>query len=110
MPLLKFGHAPGHIRETACEAFQAWIDWDGELPEPTVTLEINYVPHTISISQACRLVWNCTDVMPDRLFYELQDAIQSALHSAEPVIKRQTYAACARAILEDIKSRSQRAA
>jgi hypothetical protein len=32
MPTLRSGHAPGHVRETAHAAFEAWLDWDGESP------------------------------------------------------------------------------
>jgi hypothetical protein len=96
MPLLRYGHAPGHFRDTACQAFEAWRTWKSG-PEPTVEYEINYEPHQISISDACKRVWNCTDIVPglfvDPLLTEGLD------------IKSITYAACARAILADIKSR-----
>jgi hypothetical protein len=110
MPYLRHGHAPGHIRETACDAFHAWADWDGSSPEPTVEYEVHYVPRQISISQACGLVWNCTDILPGALFDSLQDTAQEIEHSYEPVIRRQTYAACAQYILEDIKNRMAKAA
>jgi hypothetical protein len=103
MPKLRYGHAPGYVRDTACSAFEAWMEWDGDSPEPTVEHEINYEPHRISISRACELVWNCTDIMPGSLFDQLQDTAQSKMRSYEPVIKRRTYAACARAILDAIK-------
>jgi hypothetical protein len=103
MPKLRNGHAPGHVRETACDAFEAWLDWDGNGPEPTVEYEIHYEPHQISISRALGLVWNCTDIVPGVVFDELQDAVQGRLHSYEPVIKRRTYGACAQAILGIIK-------
>jgi hypothetical protein len=51
MPKLRNGHAAGHIREAALDAFIAWTDWDGISPEPTVEYEIKYVPHRISISR-----------------------------------------------------------
>jgi hypothetical protein len=101
--LLRYGHAPGRVREAACDAFNAWIDWDGTGAEPTVEYEIGYVPHRISLSRALGLVWNCTDIVPGSLFDRLQDAMQCKLHSVDPVIKRRTYAACARALLVDIK-------
>ena len=50
------GHAPGHVRDTACEAFEAWIAWDGKGAEPTVEHEIHYEPHQITLSRACGLV------------------------------------------------------
>jgi hypothetical protein len=78
--------------------------WDGKGPESTVEYEVNYELCRISISRACGLVRNCSDILPGSLFDQLQDAAQCKLHSHEPVIKRQTYAACARFILEDIKA------
>jgi hypothetical protein len=97
MPNLRHGHAPGHVRDTACEAFLAWTDWDGEDPEPTVEYEIHYVPHDIPISRACGLVWNCTDIVPGELV--------AALRTEGLDIKRPTYAACARAIIDNMKLR-----
>jgi hypothetical protein len=79
----------------SCDAFQAWMDWDGRSPEPTVEYEINYVPHRISISRACGLVWNCTDTVPGIVFEELQ----SGLEAAGQTVRRQTYGACAQAIM-----------
>jgi hypothetical protein len=107
MPKLRNGHAPGHVREMASEAFEAWLDWDGKGPEPTVEFEINYVPHRISLSRALGMVWNCTDIVPGSLFDGVQEAAQFQLYSFEPVIKSCTYAACARFILENIKTRSK---
>jgi hypothetical protein len=104
------GHAPGYVREMASEAFEAWLDWDGKGPEPTVEFEINYIPHEISVSRACGLVWRCTDIVPGGLFDQLQDAAQCTLHSDDTVIKRRTYAACARVILADIKAARAKAA
>jgi hypothetical protein len=36
------GHAPGHIREAALSAFEAWLNWNDGEPEPTVELEVAY--------------------------------------------------------------------
>jgi hypothetical protein len=58
------GHAPGHIRDTFLEAVEAYANWEPGSTAPTVTREINYVPHEIGLADACRLVWNCTDVLP----------------------------------------------
>jgi hypothetical protein len=103
MPKLRNGHAPGHVRETAVEAFEAWMGWDGTGPEPTVEYEVGYAPRRISLSKAMGLVWNCTDIVPSSVFDLLQDTAQCQMHTFEPVIKRRTYAACARAILDDLK-------
>ena len=35
MTKLRRGHAPGHVRGTAVEAFEAWLAWD-DGPEPQV--------------------------------------------------------------------------
>lgn len=101
MPHLRNGHATGHVRETASNAFLAWLDWDGTFPEPIVEYEINYVPRHIPISQACGLVWNCTDIVPGLLFDPLQE--EASQLTDGPAIKTRTYAACARFILDDIK-------
>ena len=100
MPKLRMGHAPGHVRETARAAFEAWMDWQGQGPEPTVDFEINYVPHSIPISRACGLVWRCTDIVPGSLFDDLQSDLEQF---GSRQIRRRTYAACAQAILESIK-------
>jgi hypothetical protein len=97
MSLLRHGHAPGHVRDAALEAFQAWIDWNGKGAEPTVAYEMNYEPHQIPISQACKLVYNCTDIVPGSTVDQLLD------EGLE--FKTRTYAGCARAILEALKTR-----
>ena len=100
MPKLRDGHAPGHVRGAAADAFQAWMEW-GSGPEPTVEYEIGYVAHQIPITRVCGLVWNCTDIVPGDLFHELQDCAEG---SDEPAIKSRTYAACARMIVANIKN------
>lgn len=87
---------PGILRPRRGSASVHLIAWNSG-PEPTVEYEINYVPHQISISDACKLVWNCTDIVGGSLVDLL---ITEGLD-----IKSITYAACARAILADIKSR-----
>jgi hypothetical protein len=104
--LLKYGHAPGHVRDAAEEAFFAWLDWDGTLPEPTVEFQIHYEPHQIPISQACGLVWNCTDIVGGLVF----DLLREELEAAGQAIKSRTFGACAHAILEDVKKRRALAA
>lgn len=90
------------MRETAGEAFEAWLEWDGKGPEPTVQYETNYEPRQISISQACGLVWNCTDIVPGDLF----DYLRSDLEQYYGInIKTRTYAGCARAIIHAIKQK-----
>ncbi len=107
MPKLKNGHAPGHVRETACDAFAAFCDWNLDGPEPTVTYEINYVPHQISISKACGLVWNCTDILPGDVYIEVQEALELLSYRVRTgrdwKIHRHTYGGAAQAILGAMK-------
>lgn len=95
-PKLRRGHAPGHVRDTFCDAVDAFLGWQDGEPEPCVEFEIHYVAHAIVISRACTLVWNCTDIVPGMLIAELRD------HGLE--IKRATYAACARAMHAEIRA------
>lgn len=84
---MRYGHAPAHVRESAGSAFEAWIKWDAIEPEPTVEYEIHYEPHQIPISRACKLVWNCTDIVPGLMMDQLLEAGLA--------VTRRTYAACA---------------
>jgi hypothetical protein len=84
------GHAPGHVRETFLAAADAFIQWEPGEPEPVVDFERNYVAQPIPISQACGMLWNCTDIMPGSEYGRLQQE--------ELPVRRQTYAACARAM------------
>lgn len=95
MTKLRHGHAPGHVRDAflaAIDAFEAW-DWQRGEPEPKIDYQIHYEPREIKISQACGLVWNCTDVLPG----------DYARYLADFGLQRQTYAAAARTILAAIK-------
>jgi hypothetical protein len=91
------GHAPGHIRDTFLEAVEAYVNWSAGDQPPSVTREIRYEPHQISLADACRLVWNCTDVLPGHAFNTLT-------RDCELAIQRQTYAAAARAMLAALKA------
>jgi hypothetical protein len=53
-----------------------------------VDFEINYEPTSITLSEACGLVWQCTDTMPGWVF--------GLLEELGP--KSHTYAAAARAL------------
>jgi hypothetical protein len=92
---LRYGHAGGHIRDCFIAAIEAFYKWKEGEPEPTVEFEINYEPVQIPISEACGLVWNCTDTLPGSDFGILKSC------GIEP--KRQSYAAAAHALLEAIK-------
>jgi hypothetical protein len=99
MPKLRHGHAPGYVRETFDAAIYAFCEWGDGDPEPTVTYEINYVPHEIPLTRACGLVWNCTDIIRGSLFDQLAEHLEC--QSLEP--RRRTYGACAQAMLAAIK-------
>jgi hypothetical protein len=86
----KGGHAPGHIREAFCDAgdaFVEWVDSGRSGPEPTVTVEIHYEPHEMTLSRACGLLWNCSDQLPGH-FAELiaeaceVEAVSTYAHAA----------------------------
>jgi hypothetical protein len=107
MPNLKYGHAPGHVRETACEAFEAFCGWNLRGPEPTVTYEINYIPRQIPISRACGLVWNCTDILGGDLYHRVQESLEYLSNQVRADrdwrMRHSTYGAAAQAILGAIK-------
>ena len=98
MSKLRHGHAPGHVRETFGEAVEAFLNWKPGQPEPTVDYEIHYVPHKISLSKACGLVWNCTDILP---------ALYADYLAADLPMQSRTYAAAARAMLDSIKQQQR---
>lgn len=97
---LRDGHAPGYVRDTALAAHEPWLLGTETIPSLLSRYESDYQPHEISISPACGLVFNCTDIVPSTWFDALEE---ESLSDDEPAIKRRTYAACARHILEDIK-------
>jgi hypothetical protein len=95
---LRHGHAPGHVRDTAIAAFDAWLEWDRTGPEPTVEFEVNYEPRQITISRALGMVWNCTDIVLGGEFDELKAEFDD-LEVADGQIRSRTYGACAQFIL-----------
>jgi hypothetical protein len=92
----RHGHLPGHIRDTFLTAIEAYIDADPGTPVPRIPFQINYRDRHISIAEACRLVWTCTDIMPGSAFDELVDHLDEAPG-------RRTYAAAARALLRAVR-------
>jgi hypothetical protein len=98
---LRHGHALGHVRDTFINAVDEFLNWKPGEAEPVVEYEVNYQPHSIPISRACTLVWNCTDIAPG-------DLVSDLLNDAELEIRSRTYAACARAIYAEILSRLAR--
>jgi len=69
------------------EAFCAWNDQE---PEPNVQFEVRYLPRPISLTKACGLVWNCSDILPGDLVGMLTEVGLD--------FNRPTYAAAARAM------------
>jgi hypothetical protein len=95
----RHGHLPGQIRDTFLLAARTFTEGPpGKLPR--VPFQVRYRGRTISIAQACGLVWNCTDIMPGAEFSALCDFL------AEPP-SRQTYAAAARALRRELKDRGE---
>jgi hypothetical protein len=56
----RFGHYPEDTREMFREAIEAFMKWKTGEPEP----KIEYGERQITISRACGLLWNCTDILP----------------------------------------------
>lgn len=88
--MLRSGHAPGHVRETFLSAIDAFMSWNSGEPQPTVEYEVGYVPRQIPISEACGLLWNCSDIMPRIEFNELADVLDIKLtrHAMRAAIKQ----------------------
>jgi hypothetical protein len=79
------GHAKGHVRDAFLNAIEEFLRWTGESPEPTVEFE----DRTITISAACGMLWNCTDVLPHASRDALSDyGRQSSYAVAARCIKR----------------------
>jgi hypothetical protein len=91
------GHAPGHVHDTFEQAVEKMVRWDGIGPEPTVAFEVNYEPRQITLAQACTLVSRCSDQLPGWICDNLE----------EFGLKRDTYAAGARAMRRWLKQREQ---
>jgi hypothetical protein len=90
MPMY-YGHAPGNVCDTFAAAVEAFQRWDGSGREPTVEFEVNNEPRRITISQACGLVWDCTDVVPGW--------IADTLHPPRQRLMRELHARCAGRLL-----------
>jgi len=88
-------HAPGHVRDAFCAATEAFLKWTPGEPEPSVALDDWRNPRSVTVSEACGLVWNCRDILPALLFDELRGGLP---------MRRQTYAACARAMKAAVTS------
>jgi hypothetical protein len=94
----RHGHLPGHVRNAFIAAVEAYEATNpGEKP-PRVLFEVEYRDRTISVAQACGLVWYCTDVLPGTVF----DALCGILDNPP---RWPTYAAAAKALLAALKVR-----
>ena len=83
MPTRTFDRGDRHeIFHLAIEAFISWIPGRAE---PS----IDYDGDTVSLADACRLVWNCGDIVPGSYSDDLIEHVNA---------KQRTYAAFARAI------------
>ena len=89
------GHAPGHVRDMFLSAIESFEAWPTNTPEPMVDFEVRFEPRAITLTRACGIVWNCSDILPGSAFDTL---INCGLQ-----LKRRTYAAAARAMSEAIK-------
>jgi hypothetical protein len=73
------GHLASHLRETFLEAADAFVRWDGRGAEPTVLLDDEFGSRQITLSAACGLVWNCTDILPGSEYAHLKDCLEKRL-------------------------------
>ena len=89
------GHVGGHVRNMFLDAVDAYLAWEEGEPEPTVDFEVRFVARPITISRACGIVWNCSDILPS-------GAVDSC-ESCGIELGRRTYAPAARALLAAIK-------
>jgi len=90
------GHLPGQHRAAFLEAVETFCAWDSKDPAPTVSFEARYKSRQISLSKACGLVWNCSDILPDSVF---RDVVALCDFAGVPTPQIRTYAAAARALL-----------
>jgi hypothetical protein len=95
MPSILHGHAPGHLRDPFNETMDAFLEWEGG-PEPMVTYEVHYVPRLITLSEACKLLSRCNDILGHTYSSRMRDVLD---------VRHQTYGAVARVMLVAIKER-----
>ena len=78
------------------QKFVVLSNWNGVGPEPTVELQVNYESRQIPISKAARLLRNCSDILPSDAWQTIEDT------DLRELVKRRTYAAVARAMVQRI--------
>jgi hypothetical protein len=77
-------------------AVDAYFTWEDGEPEPTVFDGED----EFSISQICGMLWQCTNIMPNRLIQQFEEIEQHPAEWKEPV----TYAAGARRLKAAIRA------
>ena len=82
----RHGHLLGHIRDSFAQAIDAYIDSEPGAPLPLVPYEIRYRERMISIAEACRRVWNCTDFLPGSNFTDCGIASENR-RGAKPMLR-----------------------
>lgn len=90
------GHCPSHVRQAFIDALEAYTFWETGEPEPQVTFEVDFEERRISISQAAKQVWNCTDILPRGAWSDIEAT------DLDRRVMRNTYASAARALVEAI--------
>jgi hypothetical protein len=97
---MQFSHSDA--RDLAQEAFDQWLRWNPSKREPVIDASRCTDESTkLSMSDACKLVWNDTGIVPGY--------IVDSLVTEELPIKSRTYAACARAIVRDVREKLAKA-
>jgi hypothetical protein len=89
------GTRPGTSATPYNETMDAFLEWE-DGPEPMVTYEVHYVPRLITLSEACKLLSQCNDILGHAYSSRMRDVLD---------IGHQTYGAVARAMLVAIKER-----
>jgi hypothetical protein len=85
------GLYPSHTREGFLKAVEAFLQWRPGSPEPTLLAQ----GKAMSISDACGLVWNCTDQLPEDAY---RDLIAAGI-----TFDSKTYAGAARVLRREVK-------
>jgi hypothetical protein len=83
----------------SCWLSRTYLAWEKGEPEPTVDFEVRHEARPITISQACGMVWNCSDILPS--------GAVASVDGCGLELNRRTYAAAAGALLPAIKESNQ---
>lgn len=90
------GHFPGHLRNAFLQAIEIWYSSDDA--NPTVVFEDDYRERQITMAEACGIMWNCRDILPDSYGRDIEDGTRKPFNHDMNDHRRWTYAAAARAI------------